>query len=139
MKLSLSTVFAIAAARELDLDNALDRLALIEEKFEDLKALIPESNSNFDSRFDTRFGKMIALAQSSFDNKNCKSTNAPDDESDEVNVFTEGDMCALNGQINSALSSWARNFACQGNGRVHRQIVRKSRKIQNFFHDRQNC
>jgi len=34
MKLSLSTVFAIAAARELDLDNALDRLALIEEKFE---------------------------------------------------------------------------------------------------------
>ena len=34
MKLSLSTVFAVAAARELDLDNAMDRLALIEEKFE---------------------------------------------------------------------------------------------------------
>ena len=34
MKLSLSTVIAIAAARELDLDNAMDRLALIEEKFE---------------------------------------------------------------------------------------------------------
>jgi hypothetical protein len=34
MKLSLSIVFAVAAARELDLDNAMDRLALIEEKFE---------------------------------------------------------------------------------------------------------
>ena len=34
MKLSISAVFAVAAARELDLDNAIERLDLIEEKFE---------------------------------------------------------------------------------------------------------
>merc|ERR1712037_1046960 len=43
MKLLISAVFAVAAARELDLDNAIERLDLIEEKFEDLLDLIPES------------------------------------------------------------------------------------------------
>jgi hypothetical protein len=44
--------------------------------------LVPESSSNFATRLDTRFQMMIELAKESFDDKNCKSTNAPDDESD---------------------------------------------------------
>ena len=44
--------------------------------------MVPESSSDFASRLQTRFLKMAALARNSFDDKNCKSTNAPDDESD---------------------------------------------------------
>ncbi|CAG5105871.1 Oidioi.mRNA.OKI2018_I69.chr1.g2528.t1.cds [Oikopleura dioica] len=141
MKLSFVTVFAAAAARELDADNAEARLELIKGHFETLKSLTPADGSNFAARFDSRMTKLFDLASSSFTGVNCKSTNILEEtaELEDSRVFTEDNACKLNGQVNSALSSWARNFACQGRGKTYRQIIRRARKVQAFYASRLGC
>ncbi|CAG5111087.1 Oidioi.mRNA.OKI2018_I69.chr2.g5423.t1.cds [Oikopleura dioica] len=54
-------------------------------------------------------------------------------EAEDVNVFSEDDFCKLNSQINSALSSAARRWACDGRGNVARQAVRRLKKVKNQY------
>jgi len=61
------------------------------------------------------------------------------DEGDEVTVFDADNMCKLNGQVNAAINSYARNNACVGRGKVYRQIIRSSRKVKKFFSDKNDC
>jgi hypothetical protein len=57
----------------------------------------------------------------------------------DVKVFTADDPCKLNSQINSAISSFARNWACVGRGKTHRQTVRRARKLKSFYSEQMNC
>ena len=63
------------------------------------------------------------------------------EEGDEITVFSEPAeeaFCQLNLQINRALSSAARKWACEGRGRVSRQAVRRLKKVKSQF-DRRYC
>lgn len=71
----------------------------------------------------------------------CYEENFPvaGEEGDEVTVFDADDMCKLNGQVNAAINSYARNYACEGRGKVYRQIIRDARKTKKFFNNKMNC
>ena len=73
----------------------------------------------------------------------CYETNFPGeataDEGDEITVFDADDMCKLNGQVNAAINSYARNNACAGRGKVYRQIIRSARKVKKFFNENNDC
>ena len=60
-------------------------------------------------------------------------------EGDEITVFDADNMCKLNGQVNAAINSYARNNACEGRGKVYRQIIRSARKVKKFFSDKNDC
>jgi hypothetical protein len=83
--------------------------------------------------------KLLAKAEDSMTGESCYEENGFGSEADAVQVFDESDMCTLNSQVNAALNSWARNYACAGRGKVYRQIVRHGRKIKNFFNERASC
>merc|ERR1712176_910996 len=61
-----------------------------------------------------------------------------DREGADVQVFSADDYCKLNSQINSALSSAARRWACDGRGKVYRQAVRRLKKVKNQY-NRNHC
>ena len=74
--------------------------------------------------------------------ESCYEENFPeggDEEGDEINVFDADDMCKLNGQVNAAINSYARNNACEGRGKVYRQIVRSARKVKKYFNNKNDC
>ncbi|CAG5111088.1 Oidioi.mRNA.OKI2018_I69.chr2.g5424.t1.cds [Oikopleura dioica] len=59
--------------------------------------------------------------------------DAAEEEADDKLVFSEDDYCQLNSQINAALNSAARRWACDGRGNVARQAVRRLRKVKNQY------
>ena len=61
------------------------------------------------------------------------------DAGDDLTVFDANDSCKLNSQIISALRSFAREYACAGRRNVPRQIVRRSRNLQQNFERRKAC
>ena len=71
----------------------------------------------------------------------CYDENFPQDgeEGDEITVFDADNMCKLNGQVNAAINSYARHNACEGRGKVYRQIIRSARKVKKFFNDKNDC
>ena len=83
--------------------------------------------------------KLLERARASYSGESCSEENGFVDEAADVTVFDEDDMCKLNGQVNAALNSWARNYACDGRGKVYRQLIRQSRKVRNFFNSRNEC
>jgi len=83
--------------------------------------------------------KILEKAAASDEGEACNEQNGFAEEAADVTVFDEDDMCKLNGQVNAALNSWARNYACSGRGKVYRQIIRQARKVRNFFNDKNNC
>merc|ERR1712037_118867 len=94
------------------------------------------------SRYASRMQKTLNKLQNADTGVSCYEDNIPEtaaDEGDEITVFDGDDMCKLNGQVNAAINSYARNYACQGRGKVYRQIIRSARKIKKFFNDKNNC
>ena len=81
------------------------------------------------------FAKM-RLAQTG---ESCYAENGFEEESADVSVFDESDVCTLNGQVNAAINSWARNYACSGRGKVYRQIIRSARNVKSFFIEKNGC
>ena len=77
----------------------------------------------------------------SLDGSSCYDENFPQDgeEGDEITVFDADNMCKLNGQVNAAINSYARHNACEGRGKVYRQIIRSARKVKKFFNDKNDC
>ena len=69
----------------------------------------------------------------------CYAENGFEEEAADVSVFDKSDVCTLNGQVNAAINSWARNFACNGRGKVYRQIIRSARKVKSFFIEKNEC
>ncbi|CBY11831.1 unnamed protein product [Oikopleura dioica] len=69
------------------------------------------------------------------------SHHAKGDEVDQLtaHVFDENDFCKLNGQVNAAINSYARHHACEGRGKVYRQIIRSARKVKKFFNRKNEC
>jgi len=96
------------------------------------------SDEGFAARYTSRMNKMLAKARHSATGESCYEENGFEEASD-VTVFDEDDMCKLNSQVNAALNSWARNYACAGQGKTYRQIIRQSRKVRNFFNSRNDC
>jgi len=103
-----------------------------------------------DSVADERWGDRYARRMTKAMNKlagadtgvSCYDENIPSeaaDEGDEVTVFDADNMCKLNGQVNAAINSYARNNACQGRGKVYRQIIRSARKVKKFFNENNDC
>nr|CAC83954.1 Oikosin 4A protein [Oikopleura dioica] len=103
-----------------------------------------------DSVADERWGDRYARRMTKAMNKlagadtgvSCYDENIPSeaaDEGDEVTVFDADNMCKLNGQVNAAINSYARNNACQGRGKVYRQIIRSARKVKKFFNENNEC
>jgi len=93
-------------------------------------------------RYENRLSKVLQQLEDSETGSSCYDGNFPtssDDEGDEITVFDENDICKLNGQVNSAISSYARNYACDGRGKVYRQIIRSARKVKKFFHQKNLC
>merc|ERR1712037_253285 len=99
------------------------------------------SGEGYEKRFSSRMNKLFERAREAETGENCYEENGfvSDPEADAIQNFDEEDICKLNSQVNAALSSWARNYACKGRGKVYRQIVRKARKVKNFFHERAGC
>jgi hypothetical protein len=90
-----------------------------------------------DSKKDARYVEKInfwmtaiVTANGDRDGEEC---DAVVEEAADVTVFSEDDFCHLNSQINSALSSAARRWACDGRGKVERQAVRRLKKVKNQY------
>merc|ERR1712176_150121 len=79
----------------------------------------------------------ISEANCDRDGAECDAEEAVDEGAD-VQVFSADDYCKLNSQINSALSSAARRWACDGRGKVYRQAVRRLKKVKNQY-NRNHC
>ena len=96
---------------------------------------------NWADRYVKRSNKIFEKAAASSNGESCYEENGfgSDDSADDVNVFDESNFCKLNGQVNAALNSWARNYACDGRGKVYRQIIRSARKVRNFYNDKAGC
>merc|ERR1712037_562345 len=97
------------------------------------------SGESYEERYINRMKKLFKKAEESETGESCYEENGFGSEADAVQVFDEEDMCKLSSQVNAAINSWARNYACKGRGKVYRQIVRHGRKVKNFFHDRAGC
>ena len=100
------------------------------------------ADEKWGSRYASRMQKALDKLQSADTGENCYEENFPGesaDEGDEVTVFNTDNMCKLNGQVNAAINSYARNNACEGRGKVYRQIIRSSRKVKKFFNDNNDC
>ena len=129
---TLVSVGLVAAIQD---GNPNDRIAKIEENVQTMIDSIPEASNHFKQRYTNRLNTVIELAKDSMTGTNCHATNgySADDEEEDVKVFTVDDPCKLNSQINSAISSFARNWACVGRGKTHRQTVRRARKLKSFY------
>ena len=112
---------------------------LDETNFQRLAASLPDAN--WADRYVARFNKAAGKARDSGNGGSCYEENGfgGEDSADDVQVFDENDFCKLNGQVNAALNSWARNYACDGRGKVYRQVIRSARKTRNFYNDKMNC
>ncbi|CAG5108699.1 Oidioi.mRNA.OKI2018_I69.chr1.g3914.t1.cds [Oikopleura dioica] len=117
-----------------------DRLDIIEYHFGRIAASLPE-DASWTERYVNRFYKVFNKVVDADNGENCYEDNGfgSEDSADDVQVFDESDFCKLNGQVNAALNSWARNNACEGRGKVHRQVIRAARKVRNFYNDKMGC
>jgi len=100
------------------------------------------SDQKWGSRFAGRMQKSLDRLAEADTGVSCYGDNFPEetaDEGDEITVFDADDMCKLNGQVNAAINSYARNNACEGRGKVYRQIIRSARKVKKFFNDKNDC
>ncbi|CAG5110006.1 Oidioi.mRNA.OKI2018_I69.chr2.g4460.t1.cds [Oikopleura dioica] len=116
-----------------------DRLDVIQYHFDRLAASLPDAN--WADRYVARFNKAAGKARDSGIGESCYEENGfpKEDTADDVQVFDETDFCKLNGQVNAALNSWARNYACDGRGKVYRQVIRSARKAKKFYSDKMGC
>jgi len=104
-------------------------------------------NSVADQRWGSRYaGRMLddltrLKDAENEDGSSCYDKNFPEsgEEGDEITVFDADNMCKLNGQVNSAINTYARHNACTGRGKVYRQIIRSARKVKKFFNDKNDC
>merc|ERR1712037_597898 len=121
--------------------NALDeRLAVISSHVDRLADATLDMDNAKDARYVMKINAwmdMIAGANGDRDGAECDAEEAVDEGAD-VQVFSEDDYCKLNSQINSALSSAARRWACDGRGKVYRQVVRRLKKVKNQY-NRNHC
>merc|ERR1711860_320369 len=124
-----------AAALALVQGNALDdRLDIILGHADRLAAeTLDVENSKKDARYMEKINEWagkIAAANGDRDGAEC---DAEVEEAADVNVFSADDYCKLNSQINSALSSAARRWGCDGRGNFARQAVRRLKKVKNLY------
>merc|ERR1712010_265194 len=129
-----------AATLALVQGNALtDRLAVISGHVDRLAL----ETLNYEDAKDVRYmdkihGWMDKIAAANGERAGAECDAEVVEEGDEITVFSEDDFCKLNKQINSALSSAARRWACDGKGKVSRQAVRRLKKVKNQY-DRRHC
>ena len=94
-------------------------------------------------RYSDRMNKHLDKLAGADTGVNCYDENFPageeEEEGDEITVFDADNMCKLNGQVNSAINSYARHNACKGRGKVYRQVIRAARKAKKFFNDKNDC
>merc|ERR1712037_924448 len=111
----------------------------IQQKIKNMKlfaAVLAFVNANaLDERLAVISSHVDRLADATLDMDNAEDAV---DEGADVQVFSEDDYCKLNSQINSALSSAARRWACDGRGKVYRQAVRRLKKVKNQY-NRNHC
>jgi hypothetical protein len=93
-----------------------------------------------DIKYHAKFQKYMNLISAAInvDGTRCNAEVVDQDDQDDIQVFSENDMCKLNSQLNSAMSSFARQWACSENGRgnVSRQVVRRMKKLKNQYANR---
>ncbi|CAG5078196.1 Oidioi.mRNA.OKI2018_I69.PAR.g8925.t1.cds [Oikopleura dioica] len=94
---------------------------------------------DYSRRYTGRMTRILNKMKASETGDSCYAENGFAAEAADIQVFDADNMCKLNGQLNAAINSWARNWACDGRGRVHRQIIRAARKVRNFYNDRAGC
>merc|ERR1712037_862030 len=102
------------------------------------------SDNKWATRYESRLSKVLQQLEDSknWDGSSCYDDNVPkssEDEGNEVTFSMEDEFCTLNGQVNAAINSYARNYACEGRGKVFRQIIRSARKVKNFFNQKYQC
>merc|ERR1712062_455016 len=124
------------AALALVQGNALDdRLDIILGHADRLAAeTLDVENSKKDARYIAKihgWANKILDANNDRDGGECGAEFG--DEEADVNVFSADDYCKLNSQINSALSSAARRWGCDGRGNFARQAVRRLKKVKNLY------
>ncbi|CBY12342.1 unnamed protein product [Oikopleura dioica] len=120
--------------------NAMDeRLAIISGHVDRLADATLDMTDKKDARYVSKLGAwMDALVVANGDRDGAECDAEVVEEEDDITVFSEDDYCKLNSQINSALSSAARKWACDGRGNVSRQAVRRLKKVKNLY-NRQHC
>jgi len=130
MKFSLA--FLAAASADMS-QEFYDRRLVINEHFNRFAAeALDLANNKKDLKYHGKFMKYMNLISASI-NKDGTRCDAEVVDADDITVFSEDDMCKLNSQLNSAVSSFARQWACNGRGNVSRQVVRRMKKLKNQF------
>jgi len=110
-------------------------------KFHAGRVMDSVADEKWGGRYASRMQKALDKLSEADTGVSCYEANFPDaaaDEGDEVTVFDLFDICKLNGQVNAAINSYARNNACEGRGKVYRQIIRSARKVKKFFNENFN-
>lgn len=117
----------------------LTRLELIEIHVQRIFNTLRGGFRGFGYRYKYRMERTLAQLNAAYTGDLCYEENGFGDEAADVTVFDKNDMCKLNGQINAAINSFARRYACEGRGKVYRQIIRSARKTRNFYAARNDC
>ncbi|CAG5087243.1 Oidioi.mRNA.OKI2018_I69.PAR.g11494.t1.cds [Oikopleura dioica] len=135
MKFSLA-LFAAASA-ELPQEFYERRLVIVSH-FERLRdATLDLANNKKDARYYNKFNDWLVFIDGARNEDGTRCGEEVDD-ADDIQVFSADDYCKLNSQLNSAMSSLARQWACNGRGNVARQAVRRLKKLKNQY-ARRHC
>ncbi|CBY09548.1 unnamed protein product [Oikopleura dioica] len=141
----------IAALAETD---AQTRIAVIQEQITSLTSSMPQEGggSQFTQKFSNRLNKLISEMTAPAANlygTDCSvgsgggSGDGPAEEGDDLTAFNTGDSaedkCQLNKQINRALNSYVRNYVCDGRGNHTQRMIRRLRKVKNWYNVRNDC
>ncbi|CAG5111089.1 Oidioi.mRNA.OKI2018_I69.chr2.g5425.t1.cds [Oikopleura dioica] len=132
MKLFAATVALVQASA------VQDRIDVILGHFDRLVENGLYGGNAKDERYVAKIQSWAAKIVAANGDRDGAECDAVEEESEDVSVFSEGDWCKLNRQINSALSSAARRWACDGRGNVARQAVRRLKKVKNQY-ERRYC
>jgi len=110
-----------------------DRRLVINEHFNRFASeALDLAHNKKDQKYHFKFNKYLTLISSSLNDDGTRC-NAEVVDADDITVFSADDMCKLNSQLNSAISSLARQWACNGRGDVSRQVVRRMKKLKNQY------
>ncbi|CAG5104563.1 Oidioi.mRNA.OKI2018_I69.chr1.g1339.t1.cds [Oikopleura dioica] len=124
--------------RGFEFEITANKMNVIQNQAEKIFSALSD-DLKWKDRFVNRLTKILTLANSSYTGEKCAEENGFENEIPSDLIFDAEDTCPLNDQVNQALNSFAKSWACQGSGKVYKQIINKAAKIKTFFDRKFNC
>merc|ERR1712037_1084609 len=138
-KMKYSLAFLAAVSAEMS-QEFYDRRVVIYTHFNRFADnALDLAYNNKDMKYHAKFQKYMTIITEAINDDGTRCGEEVAVEEDDITVFSADNMCKLNSQLNSALSSFARQWACNGRGNVSRQVVRRAKKLKNQYAGRNDC